>query len=121
MFAFAIFDERTGELVLVRDQLGIKPLFVMPRGAGLVFASELKALVAAVGPELTVDPAGAGRLAAVLLGARAAVGRSRGSRSCQPGRGRGGGPTARARAGRYWEPAVEAVAAAGGPTGTWPP
>lgn len=47
MFAFGIFDERTGELVLVRDQLGIKPLFVLRRGEGLMFASELKALAGA--------------------------------------------------------------------------
>jgi asparagine synthase (glutamine-hydrolysing) len=32
MFAFAIFDERTGELFLARDQLGIKPLFCVRRG-----------------------------------------------------------------------------------------
>ncbi len=55
MFAFGIFDERTGELVLVRDQLGIKPLFLLRRGAGLVFASELKALAAVT--SLEPDPA----------------------------------------------------------------
>ncbi|GAA5022047.1 asparagine synthase (glutamine-hydrolyzing) [Streptomyces siamensis] len=57
MFAFGIFDERTGELVLARDQLGIKPLFLLRRGQGLVFASELKALAAATGGSLEVDPA----------------------------------------------------------------
>ncbi|WP_432186440.1 asparagine synthase (glutamine-hydrolyzing) [Streptomyces sp. Tue6028] len=57
MFAFGIFDERTGELVLARDQLGIKPLFLLRRGEGLVFASELKALAAATGGALEVDPA----------------------------------------------------------------
>ncbi|MDG9706993.1 asparagine synthase (glutamine-hydrolyzing) [Streptomyces sp. DH10] len=55
MFAFGIFDERTGELVLVRDQLGIKPLFLLRRGTGLAFASELKALAAATGGKLEVD------------------------------------------------------------------
>lgn len=53
MFALAVFDERTGELVLARDQLGIKPLFLLRRGGGLVFASELKALAGELA--LTVD------------------------------------------------------------------
>lgn len=57
MYAFALLDEATGRLTLARDPLGIKPLYVMPRGDGILFASELKALVTAVGPELTIDPA----------------------------------------------------------------
>ncbi|KND28091.1 asparagine synthase (glutamine-hydrolyzing) [Streptomyces acidiscabies] len=57
MFAFGVFDERTGELVLARDQLGIKPLFLIRRGEGLVFASELKALAAVTGGSLEVDHA----------------------------------------------------------------
>jgi asparagine synthase (glutamine-hydrolysing) len=56
MFAFAIADTTTGELVLARDPLGIKPLMYVRRGDGIVFASELKALITAVGPELTIDP-----------------------------------------------------------------
>ncbi|MGH3684403.1 MAG: asparagine synthase (glutamine-hydrolyzing) [Pseudonocardiaceae bacterium] len=55
MFAFAVFDERTGELVLARDQLGIKPLFFLRRGAGMVFCSELKALAATLGAALHID------------------------------------------------------------------
>src|SRR5262249_42624436 len=52
MFAFALLNEETGDLVLARDPLGIKPLYYLPRGQGVIFASELKALVAAVGSEL---------------------------------------------------------------------
>jgi asparagine synthase (glutamine-hydrolysing) len=64
MFAFALFDERTGEMVLVRDPLGIKPLYYLHRRDGIVFASELKALVAAVGSELRMEP---GALVASML------------------------------------------------------
>jgi asparagine synthase (glutamine-hydrolysing) len=64
MFAFALADTETGELVLARDPLGIKPLFYTERGDGIVFASELKALVAAIGPELRIEP---GTLVASML------------------------------------------------------
>jgi len=56
MFAFAVLDERTGELVLARDPFGIKPLYFLPRGDGVVFASELKALVTALASELRIEP-----------------------------------------------------------------
>jgi asparagine synthase (glutamine-hydrolysing) len=64
MFAFALFDEHTGDLVLARDPFGIKPLYYLPRNGGAVFASELKALVTAIGPELRIEP---GALVASML------------------------------------------------------
>jgi asparagine synthase (glutamine-hydrolysing) len=56
MFAFALFDERTGTLVLARDHFGIKPLFYAGHGDGLVFASELKALKPAMEDRWDIDP-----------------------------------------------------------------
>lgn len=44
MFAFAWYDRRSGDLSIVRDRIGIKPLFYMSRGGRFVFASELKAI-----------------------------------------------------------------------------
>ncbi len=64
MFAFVLFDGRSGELILARDPFGIKPLYFLPRGQGLVFASELKAIVSAVGSELRMEP---GALVASML------------------------------------------------------
>ncbi len=64
MFAFAMLDEDSGSLFLARDPLGIKPLYFLRRHGGVIFASELKALVAAVGPELRTEP---GALIASML------------------------------------------------------
>ena len=66
MFAFALLDRTSGHVHLVRDRLGIKPLFLTdPDAAGDVrFASETRALRAAPAGPRTVDP---GALASLLL------------------------------------------------------
>ena len=43
MFAFALLDQQSGELYLVRDGIGIKPLYYAETVQGLVFASEVRA------------------------------------------------------------------------------
>lgn len=45
MFALALYDKRTGTLILARDRLGKKPLYWSVRNGTLVFGSELKALM----------------------------------------------------------------------------
>lgn len=57
MFAFAVLDRETGRLALVRDRLGIKPLYLSERpGRELRFASSLPALLAAGGVDASIDP-----------------------------------------------------------------
>ena len=115
MFAFALYDERNGALTLARDPLGIKPMYVMPRGGGMLFASELKALVAAVGPELSVNAEAlvASTLFYFLPEEQCAL---NGVFKLPPGSWAEWRADGSSQAGRYWEPAEEAQAAAAGPS-----
>ncbi|WP_437190971.1 asparagine synthase (glutamine-hydrolyzing) [Planctomicrobium sp. SH527] len=56
MFAFAVWDNRHGRLLLARDRMGQKPLIYRNTGTQLLFASELKALLQAPGVTRQVNP-----------------------------------------------------------------
>src|ERR1700744_175667 len=56
MFAVAIFDARDNSLLLVRDRLGVKPLYYSWDGRQLIFASEIKAIIAALPKLPEVNP-----------------------------------------------------------------
>ncbi len=57
MFAFAIWDKRHEILLLARDRVGIKPLYYHLSSDSLVFASEIKAILADPEVEPEVSPA----------------------------------------------------------------
>jgi asparagine synthase (glutamine-hydrolysing) len=58
MFAFAIWNVRLRELFLARDPYGIKPLYYAQTGRGVVFASQVKAILASGLVSPSSEPAG---------------------------------------------------------------
>ncbi|GAA2751324.1 asparagine synthase (glutamine-hydrolyzing) [Kitasatospora cinereorecta] len=100
MYAFAVWDERRERLLLVRDRLGVKPLFWAPVDGGLAFGSEPKALFAH--PEISpaVDADGLREAYSLVFGTGATL--WAGVREVEPGGlltvGRDG-----VRERRYWQ------------------
>lgn len=62
MFAYALWDTAKEELILVRDRLGIKPLYYLQTADGVLFGSEPKAILANPLAERAVDLDGLRRL-----------------------------------------------------------
>src|SRR3954447_22437002 len=57
MFAFALWERDSGRVVLARDRLGIKPLYLAETSDGIRFASTLPALLAGGGLDTSIHPA----------------------------------------------------------------
>ena len=66
IYAFAVWDKDQQKLFLARDRMGVKPLFFKIHEGGILFASELKTILAypTVRPELDID----GAAEVILLG-----------------------------------------------------
>ncbi|PWK08431.1 asparagine synthase (glutamine-hydrolyzing) [Tumebacillus permanentifrigoris] len=85
IFAFAIWDPQQQTLFIARDRLGVKPLFYTERGAGLLFASELKALLAHPSVEPEVDAEGLAEVFAIGPAKTPGHGVFRGVHELKPG------------------------------------
>ena len=103
MFAFALWDSRRRRLVLGRDRLGIKPLYVWNDGRRLIFASEAKAMLAVPGVPTELDPQALPSLPGAWLRPGPAVDVPRHSPSCRRQRC-SSRRTAASGERRYWRP-----------------
>ncbi|EED34286.1 asparagine synthase [Luminiphilus syltensis NOR5-1B] len=58
MFAFALHDRKSGQVLLARDPLGMKPLFLASTPSSVIFGSEIKALMPLLNNKPEVNPLG---------------------------------------------------------------
>jgi asparagine synthase (glutamine-hydrolysing) len=84
MYAFALWEPEREELLLVRDRLGIKPLYYYPTRDGVIFGSEPKAVLAHPGAEPVVNAEGLAELLAFFVNTPGHAGYS-GMRELRPG------------------------------------
>lgn len=66
IFAFGVYEENAKRLFLARDRMGVKPLFYKMQDGGLLFASEIKTILAYPTAKAELDAEGAAEL--LLLG-----------------------------------------------------
>ncbi|MET9505593.1 N-acetylglutaminylglutamine amidotransferase [Streptomyces sp. NPDC006622] len=104
MFAFVIVEQATGRVVLGRDRLGIKPLYLAQAPGRLRFASSLPALLAGGGVDTSLDPVALHQ----YMSWQATVAAPRtvlaGVRKLPPATVRVVEPDGRRRDIRYWQP-----------------
>jgi asparagine synthase (glutamine-hydrolysing) len=103
MFAFAIWDQRRRKLFLARDRLGIKPLYYAATDSEFLFASEIKAILAAD----SIPPAFNRKILPEFLATRFVAGAEtffQGIRKLLPGYTLSWSPADGFQERRYWRP-----------------
>lgn len=85
IYAFAVWEENRRRLFLCRDRIGVKPLFYAEKDGGLLFASEIKTILAYPGIQPELDGEGAAQLVLLGPGRLPGSGVFRGIRELEPG------------------------------------
>ena len=85
IFAFAVWEDRAKRLFLARDRIGVKPLFFAEHMGGLLFASEMKTILAYPGFRAAIDVTGAAELLLIGPGRTPGCGVFAGIRELEPG------------------------------------
>lgn len=85
IFAFAVWEQKEKRLFLARDRMGVKPLFYMEKDGGLLFASEMKTILAHPDAPAELDWEGAAQLLLLGPGRIPGSGVFRGIRELEPG------------------------------------
>ena len=85
IFAFAVWEAGRKRLFLARDRIGVKPLFFMRHRSGLLFASEIKTILAYPSVRAQLDPWGAAEILLMGPGRTPGCGVFRGMEELEPG------------------------------------
>jgi len=85
IFAFAVWEENRRRLFLARDRIGVKPLFYKYHHGGLLFASEMKTILAYPSVKAELDEEGARSLIMLGPGRLPGSGVLKGIREIEPG------------------------------------
>lgn len=85
IFAFGVWEEKNKRLFLARDRIGVKPLFFARHGGGLIFASEIKTILAYPTMKAQLDEQGAAEIILMGPGRTPGCGVFRGIEELEPG------------------------------------
>lgn len=85
IFAFGVWEARRQRLFLARDRIGVKPLFYKIHNGGLIFASEIKTILACPGVRAELDEQGAAEILLLGPGRTPGCGVFRGIEELEPG------------------------------------
>lgn len=102
IFAFAVWEEGAKRLFLARDRIGVKPLFFRESPEGMIFASEMKTILAVPGVKARLDREGAAQLLLLGPGRLPGSGVFQGIRELEPGQ-YGIFQDGKLRISRYWK------------------